>query len=51
MAGSSKQVGELHQWETAAHPGLGSKRQLGGGGDKERRIVAGSGPNHIQMPA
>ena len=37
VAGSSEQVGEPHQWGTAAHPALGSKRQLGGGGDKERK--------------
>lgn len=36
MAGSSKLRRGPHQWETAAHPGLGSRRQLEGQGDRHR---------------
>lgn len=34
MAGSSKPGRGPHQWETAAHPGLDSRCQLGGGGGR-----------------
>lgn len=37
MAGSSKPGRGPHQWETAAHPGLGSRCQLGGRGGRRHR--------------